>query len=296
MLVDADDDRLATSGLVDQWRQRRVSYDMLKSIINDEKEPLLQARDFSSDTPLVFIATGIVLGLILVFLVNRSRRFQEYLLRALLRPYNFYADIRDQRILSTVQTAILGTVIAACVGLVLASLLHFLRSDAVVEYVLHILVPSDALYAVLRHLAWNPALSVVAISVAVFAALMTISLILRVAAWFVKGRIFFRDTLTISVWSSLPLVVLLPIGIALYQALSADALSVWVPILVVALIVWVFLRTLRATSVVFDVPALFVYTVGIALVSAGLVVIAWLYDSNGEALAYLRHFFAVVTV
>lgn len=295
MVVDADDIRIASSGLVDQWRQRRVAYDMLKSIINDEKEPLLQARDFSSDTPLIFIATGIVLGLILVFLVNRSRRFQEYLLRALLRPYNFYADIRDQRILSTVQTAILGVVIASCVGLVLASLLHFLRSDAVVEYILHVLVPSDMPYAILRHLAWNPALSVITISVAVFGALLVVSLLLRIAAWFVKGRIFFRDTLTIAVWSSLPLVILLPIGIALYQALSADALSVWVPILVVAIIIWVFLRTLRATSVVFDVPAFVVYTVGLVIVTVSLAVVAWLYDSNGEALAYVRHFMAVVT-
>lgn len=294
LLVDTDEPYIATSGLVDQWRQPRVAYSMYKALINDEKEPLLQARDYSADTPLVFIVTGIVLALILVFLINRSRRFREYLLRAILRPYNFYADIRDQRILSAVQTAILGMVIASCVGLVLASLLYFLRTDALVEYILHLTIPSNGLFDLLRFIAWRPSLAVITFSAAVFGMLLLLAVILRLGAMFVKGRIFFRDTLTIAVWSSLPLVLLLPIGVALYQVLSTDAMSLWIPAVIAGVVLWIILRALRATSVVFDVRAGLVYLTGFILLAVTLGTTIWWCDAQYELYAFLRHYAAVV--
>lgn len=295
MNVESDEPYLATIGLVDQWRQRRVAFDMVVSIINDEKEPLLQAREFSDDTPLVFITTGLLLALTLLFLGNRSRRFREYVIRSIVRPYNFYADIRDQRILSAVQTTLLGGVIAACVGLVIASLLYFVRTSELVEYVLLLLIPSNGLYELVRSIAWNPAMAVTVMSLVAFTVMIAVSVVLRVGALFVRNRIFFRDALTISVWSSLPFVMLLPIGVALYQALSAAALSVWVPIAVVGLIVWVFLRILKATSVVFDVAPTIVYSIGIGLVVVSLATGIWIYDASNELLSYLPHFLSVVT-
>ncbi len=295
MNIESEDPYLASYGLVDQWRQRRVAFDMVVSIINDEKEPLLQAREFSDDTPLVFITTGLLLALTLLFLGNRSRRFREYVIRSIVRPYNFYADIRDQRILSAVQTTLLGGVIAACVGLVIASLLYFVRTSELVEYVLLLLIPSNGLYELVRSIAWNPAMAVTVMSLVAFTVMIAVSVVLRVGALFVRNRIFFRDALTISVWSSLPFVMLLPIGVALYQALSAAALSVWVPIAVVGLIVWVFLRILKATSVVFDVAPTIVYSIGIGLVVVCLATGIWIYDASNELLSYLPHFLSVVT-
>lgn len=295
MLVDHDDPYVCTSGLVDVWRQPRVSYAMLKSLINDEKEPLLQARDYSADTPLIFIALGIILALVLAFLVNRSRRFREYLLRSLLRPYNFYADIRDQRILSTVQTVILGAVIAFCVGLVDASLVYFLRTDALVEYLLHLLFPSNAVYEVLRFVAWRPTLAVITLSIVVFACIMILAVVLRISAMFIKGRIFFRDTLTITVWSALPLIILLPIGITLYKVLSTDAMSIWVPIIIAGVIVWFFSRTLRATAVVFDVRPSMVYGIGAGIFAFTTLALIFWYNTSYGFLSFLQYYWKVVS-
>jgi hypothetical protein len=286
---------VCTSGLLDVWRQPRISFAMLKSLINDEKEPLLQARDASFDTPLVFIATGIVLALVIAFLINRSRRFREYLLRAIARPYNFYADIRDQRILSTMQTTTLGIVIASCVGLVIASLFYYVRVDAEIEYLLHLVIPSNISYEVVRYVSWRPTLAVPLWSTVVMVFFFVSALLLRVGAMFVKARIYMRDTITIVIWSALPLVVLLPIGVALYQALSTDAMSIWVPILVVLLTVWSLLRTLRATAVVFDVPSTIVYSIGLGIVVAGVVVLLVSWNASYDAFSFVRFYLAVVS-
>lgn len=295
MLVDHFDAYLSTSGLVDEWRQPRVSFAMLKSLINDEKEPLIQADEEIFTTPIVFIVGGIVLALIMAFLINRSRRFREYLIRAIARPYNFYADIRDQRILSISQTTFLGIVIASCAGLVVASVLFYARVDSNLEYILQLIVPSDLAFEVVRFVSWRPTLAVPLWSAIVFSLFMIAALLLRVGAMFVKARIYFRDTLTIVVWSSLPLVVLLPIGVALYQALSTDALSLWVPILIIALVVWSLLRTLRATSVVFDVPSSIVYSIGLGLVVALAVILLITWNASYEAFDFLRYYAAVVS-
>ncbi len=295
MLVDHYDAYVCTSGLLDVWRQPRISFAMLKSLINDEKEPLLQARDASFDTPLIFIATGILLALIIAFLINRSRRFREYLVRAVARPYNFYADIRDQRILSTIQTTVLGIVIASCVGLVLASLLYYVRVDPEIEYLLHIVIPSNSLYEMVRYVSWRPSVSVFAWSGAVMLGFLFAAVVLRAGAMFVKARIYFRDTLTIVIWSALPLVVLLPIGVALYQALSTHALSIWVPMLVVGLTLWSVMRTLRATSVVFDIPSGIVYSIGLGALALGLVVGLVTWNASYDAFSFVRFFYSVVS-
>ncbi|MBU3741794.1 MAG: hypothetical protein FGM24_05850 [Candidatus Kapabacteria bacterium] len=294
MLVDHYDAYMRTSGIVDEWRQPRVAYTMLKSLINDEKEPLLQARDMATDTPLVFIVTGIMLGLLIVALSNRSRRFREYALRSILRPYNFYADIRDQRILSTVQTTFLGIIISTSAGLVLATVLYVMRTSPTFEYLMHIVFASDGMYEAIRAIAWRPGVAIIACSSVVFLMLVTVAALCRVGAMFVKSRIFFRDTLTIVVWSALPLVVLLPIGIALYQVLSTETMSLWIPILLLSVSGWFVMRCLRATSVVFDVRPLFVYAIGIGAVLSTVVVVVSLYDSWYDALAFLQYFVAVV--
>lgn len=296
MLVDHYDPFVRTSGMVDVWRQPRVSYAMYKSLINEEKEPLLQAREYDNSTPLTFIATGLVLALILAFLVNRSRRFREYFARSIIRPYNFYADIRDQRILSVVQTMLLGLVVASSIGLVLAALLYFLRIDPAVEYLLHLLTPSTTVYELVRFIAWRPALAVIVMSLLVFAVLILSSTLLRIGGMFIKGRILYRDTLTIVVWSAVPLLALLPIGVGLYQVLSTDAMSSWIPLIVIASAAWTVFRILRATSVVFDAPALIVYGlgVGVILLFLGVAIGLWAYLYSG--FEFLQYYRAVISV
>ncbi len=294
MLVDHHNEYMHTSGLVDEWRQPRLAYEMYKSLINDEKEPLLQARNYNDGTPLIFVITGITLALFLTLLINRSRRFREYFLRSIVRPYNFYADIRDQRILSTPQTVMLGVVIAIGAGLVIAAMVYYLRTDPRMEYLLHILIPGDGLYMLLRSIAWQPTLAVGVFGALLFTSFVAAAGLLRIGGMFVKGKIFYRDTLTIVVWSCVPLLALLPIGVALYQILATDALSFWIPAITFLAIAWTLLRTLRATSVVFDVPGLIVYGIGLGFIVLVVGIMAVIWGVRYDALDFLAYYQNVV--
>lgn len=294
MLVDQPAPYTCTYGLVDEWRQPRAAYAMLKALINDEKEPLLQAREFDNSTPLVFITSGIVLALVLSLMANRSRRFREYFMRAVLRPYNFYADIRDQRILSYGQSIILSIVISCSVGLTGGALLYFLRTSHSIEYLLHLFLPSDVIYGIVRYLAWRPAISVAFFSVFTFLCMNGVALLLRIGGVFAKGRILYHDTVTIVAWSAIPMLILLPIGVAMYQVLSTDAMTLWIPLVIGLMLIWSFLRVLRATSVVFDMSALLVYSVGFAFVISVTAILLALWALNYEGFYFLQYYNAVV--
>jgi beta-galactosidase len=295
LATNADDQYVATSGLIGRNRQPRLAFTMLQALFNDEKEPLLHAGTYTSDTPIVFIATGIILGIILL-VINRSRRFREYMSRALFRPYNFYADIRDQRILSQFQTYLLGAITAMVIGLILASTFYYLRMNYETDYILMNLIPARGLREMLNSVIWHPGLSLITFSVLAMIGLFVVALVIRIGAAFVRGRIFMSDAITIAVWSSLPFVMLLPIGIALFKLLTATNSVWWLFLMLGVMGLWVLYRILKSTAVVFDVAPQRVYLIGSAIIVLFIIGVGMFLDTQYGIISYLQYFFNVLKV
>ena len=85
------------------------------------------------DSPMIFIIFGIILAIILGGLVNSGRKFREDSSRALLRPYNFFADVRDQRLISGLQSNILVILVSAVSGLLMSNLLFYFKGSLLFE-------------------------------------------------------------------------------------------------------------------------------------------------------------------
>jgi beta-galactosidase len=286
---------LYASGLVNRERQPRLSFNTLQTLFNQEKEPLLNVGSYSEKTPISFIIIGLVLLIIIVFLANRFRRFREYLFRALLRPYNFYADIRDQRIMSSVQTIVLGLVISITIGIFFSSMLYFYRGNELAQYCLMILIPGDAMQEFLYRLIWMPEILIVFISAIFFLLIFIISFIIRLFAFFMRARIFLNDTLTITVWAGAPFLLLLPFSIVLIRLLIISPNFFWIfTALVLLLYFWVFFRMMRATAVVFDKMSRQVYFIGFLLLIIILSVPLAVYQYNYKFFAYCQYFFEVL--
>ncbi len=295
LIADNDDQYLGTLGLVDKDRQTRLSYELIQSLYNKEKEPLLAEGSFSPQTPVSFLVIGLVLGVLLIVLINRFRRFREYLFRSLLRPYNFYADLRDQRIMSSVQTLLLGVIISFTIGIYFSSILYFYRTNELAQYVLMFLIPSESLKEIFYRLSWTPIPLMLFISVIAFIKLFIISAIIRAFAFFMRARIFFADAFTIAIWSGVPLLVLLPISSILIRILvvSPDLIVVLL-VLFALMILWFVGRVLRASSVIFDKVGLKVYTAGLILIVILLGFPLGFYEYNMSIFAFAEYFFNVL--
>src|SRR5208283_511006 len=108
----SNDAYLSTMGIVTYEREKRPVYDVARALFNDEKVQALPVGNYASSSPIVFVVVGFVTLVSFAFVYNSNRRFRDAVNRSLFRTYNFFADVRDQRILTYGHSLILATVIS----------------------------------------------------------------------------------------------------------------------------------------------------------------------------------------
>lgn len=295
MIAGSENLYVATNGLVDRERNVRLSYNTLRSLFKSEKEPLLNAGSYSETAPVSFIIFGLALAIVLVFMINRFKRFREYFMRSLFKPYNFYADIRDQRIMSLAQTVLLGIIISVTAGIYIASILYFYKTSFEAQYVLMHILPSKTLQEFLFNIINMPIALILVFSTIAFVLAIITSLILRFLAFTMRARIFMSDSLTLAYWSGTPLIVLLPIAILLLRILVIQpATTVIFLALLFLIILWMLARLLKSISVVYDKRPRKVYVTGILIIAIVLAAVVGFYQLNYSIFAYSEYFFNVI--
>lgn len=295
LLANNENPYLASNGLLNINRQERLSYKTLQTLFNNEKEPLLNAGSYSEKTPIVYIVVGVLIVILMGGMFNRFRRFREYFTRSLLRPYNFYADIRDQRIISSSQTFALGLSISLTMGLFFSSILFYYRTSEISNYWLRLLFPSINIQEILFSLVWRPEALLISLAMIFFLLQFLVAAIIRVFSIFVRLRISYRDTLTITVWSGVPFLLILPVAMLIMKLLAIS--EIFTSILLFAslmIIIWGILRMLKATSVVFDKPVARVNVIGFLFLLATLGIPLAYYQIKYSFLDYGEFIFKVL--
>ncbi|TAL70281.1 MAG: hypothetical protein EPN82_03345 [Bacteroidetes bacterium] len=291
LILNNDNLYTGTCGLVDRSRQERLSFLTLQSLFNNEKEPLLNAGSYNEKNPLFFMFVGLILVGILIFLMKRFRRFREYLTRSILRPFNFYADIRDQRIMSSVQTFILGFVLSVSLAIFIVTILYYYKTFDKAEFLLMLLIPSNDIQEIVFRSIWMPEILTGILSLLFFGIIFLTAGIIKLFSLIVKGRIYYSDTYTITIWSGVPLLALLPLDIILSRLLYLSPVITWlILIMAVIILIWILLRILKATAIVFDIPVYRSYLIGIGITIITSGAILAIYQYYYSFLYYLSYF------
>ncbi len=285
---------LATCGLTAADREQRFTFELVQALFNDENEPFINSGTWKAASPFMYTIISVILLILIFLLMNGSRRFRENVLRALIRPYNFYSDIRDQRILSNVRTVILALVISGTLGMMLSTILYYLRHSYLLDYILMHLLPVDELKQAIDFAVWLPEMSTLAATLIFLALFFAVALVIRIGSFFVRSRIFFNDAFVISVWAGLPVVLLLILTMGLYKILEFGGYTEIMLVLVVIVAIWVLYRILRGTAVIYDVWAPNIYAVGIALVAVISVTLVVIYDAKYSIIDYFQYFGSVL--
>jgi hypothetical protein len=239
-------------GLVGENRKtNRIGYKVVYSKLNNTERVTIPIGSIKDDAPMVFILIGLVLALLMGVLVNSGKKFREDASRALLRPYNYYADIRDQRIMSAYHSTFLGVIIVIVHALIVSNLLFYFKTNIVFEKLL-LSFGSPLLIKVVNYLCWNPFNAIVWISIFGILFAMLTTLLIRLASLFIKTRVYLTSIFFTVIWAFLPMVFLIPLGIVLYRVLVADIVNIYIYISLFALTVWVVYRLLKGIYVIFD--------------------------------------------
>jgi len=263
---------LGTYGVFNRARKFRTSLNTIQSLFNGETEPLLNVGSYTEKSPMSFLIISLVL-IALILLLNRIKRFREYYIRSLSRSYNFYADVRDQRVISSSYTMLLGLISSLAISIFVVSILYVNRYDALTNYLLTLLIPGEFLKGMVYDLIWNPNLFILLLSLIIYIKFVVLALIIKALGILLKARIYFGDSFTIAVWSANPIIIFLALNLFNIRLMTlSPTFTVLFVVLLIVMMVWIIGRLLRCLSVVFDKSPTLTYGFGIAV----LIVIALL--------------------
>ncbi len=268
--------------------QNSLPYKVLKSKLLNEGKVTIPIGSRKDENKLIFIILALALSVIMAVLINTKKKFREDCTRALIRPYNFYADIRDHRILSSIHTFILLLVETASAALFLAITLYYLRTNILLEKIL--LSFGDAtIINTVSNLAWHPEKSFIYVFAALLIKVGFLTLIIKLASFSLKIRV---ETLSIFysiVWAFLPFTLLLPVELILYKILAAYGINIYALGFLVVFWLWILQRVIKGIHVIFDVrpaPVYFYSLLTIVLVLGGIV---FYYQFTNSTIYYLNN-------
>jgi hypothetical protein len=181
--------------------------------------------------------------------------------------------------------------VSVATAIVLTSILLFFRESEFLDAVSSILLISDRLKEIFVRLVWDPLPGILVIAGTMMAGLVIVSLLLPALRVVLRGRISLYHAYAVTMWSTPPLLALIPVGMILFRILESSFYIVPALILLIALHLWVVLRFLRGVATIFDARAYKVYLlagVGFAAV-CGLL---WAYyDATQAAPVHLSYLY-----
>jgi beta-galactosidase len=280
-------DNIYHLGIVGEDRNTdRIGYKVLYAKFHNTEKVTIPIGSRKDNAPMVFIIMGILLALIMGILVNSGRKFREDASRALVRPYNFYADVRDQRIISGFHSTLLAIVISAVLALVLGNLLYYFKMSVELEKIL-ISFGSPRLIEIISYLSWHPFMSIVWLTLIFMVLLLVSTVIIKISSFCVRNKVYYSSIYFSTVWAFLPFVLLILVGIILYRLLLTDVANLYIYILLAIFCLWAFYRLMKGIYVIFDVNPSSVYFYSIILVTAFIGIIVVYYELRNSFIGYL---------
>ncbi len=264
----------------------RIGYKVIFSKLHNSEKVTIPIGIKKDDSPMYFVLEGLLLALFIGVLVNSGRKFREDASRALLRPYNFYADVRDQRIMSGFHSTILALIVAATWALITSNLLFYFKENIVLEKIL-LAFGSEDIIKTISYLAWHPLISLLWLTIFFILVLLIFTFIVKIASFFVRTKVFYTSVYFSIIWSFLPMIILIPAGIVLYRLLNADIANLYMYIGLLVFAVWIFYRLMKGIYVIFDVNSGSVYFYSIIFLLAVFCCVMVFYQLKNSAFDYL---------
>jgi len=288
MTTHSDDPYLRAMGIVSYEREKRTAFDIVRAMFNDEKVQALPVGNYSSNAPLIYVITGFILLILLALVYNTNRRFRDGVNRSLFRTYNFFADIRDQRIVTYFHSFFIAFVVAITLATVLSSILSHYRDNILLDNLLSLFL-SDGIKTWLINLIWKPASFIVVLSGIILLKLIFLSLLVKLFSMTVKTRVLFYHSFSITMWSILPYIILIPVSMIAYRLMESQSYVLPIFVLIGIASFWVLIRFFKGISIIYDVRPIRIYFIGFFVIIIIYVAIYSYLDYTQSLTIYLKY-------
>jgi beta-galactosidase len=276
--------------LINKRLSNSLPYKVLKSKLLQEGKVTIPIGSRKDENKLVFILMALALSIMMAILINSKKKFREDCSRALIRPYNFYADIRDNRILSSVHTFILLLVETGSASLFLVITLFYLRTNVLLEKILLSFGDTCIINSV-SYLAWHPEQSLVYIFVGLLLLVGLLTVTIKIVSYSIKTRVESASIFYSIVWALLPFTLLLPVELILYKILAAYGVNIYALVFFLVFWLWILQRIIKGVHVIFDVRPMIVYVYSFLTMFLIIGGILFYYQLTNSTLFYLSNTF-----
>ncbi|HRT99037.1 MAG TPA: glycoside hydrolase family 2 TIM barrel-domain containing protein [Ignavibacteriales bacterium] len=253
-------DNILNIGIAEENRIiNRITYRVISSKLNNGDRITIPIGQKIEDEPVVFIIIGLILIVAFGYIINSSRKLREDTTRALLRPYNFFSDLRDMRLVMFSHTNIVLIAILSTFSLLLTNLLYYWKNTFLFEKLI-LSIGNKSLSNLVSLIAWNPLEGFIIILLVLLIKFMLLVFVIKLFSLLLKNKVFLAKIYTEAVWSQLPIILLLPITLVLVKILNFNIINFYLYIILILFFIWNIQRLLQSIYVLFDTTKMKVYT------------------------------------
>lgn len=286
-------EKLINYGILGESRKKetRLAYKVIMSKMLNLERVTIPIGIAHNDAPMEFIIAGILLAFMTGLMVNSGRKFREEALRALMRPYNFFSDVRDHRMISGMQTFLLALISAGIMSVVFMSLLYNFKDSVLFEKFL-LSFSSENIINIMSYLTRHPLQGMLVITLLLLIKFLVITISIRLFSSFVMNKVYLSHAYYIAIWSFIPVLLLIPVTIVLYQFIHQNEWAVYIYWGLGAFFLWILLRILKGVYVIYDTNPVKVYGYGFLILLGAAAAILVYYQINDAAFFFIMRAFA----
>lgn len=278
---------LVNIGIADENRSlNRITYKVVHSKLNNMERVTIPIGLKKSETTMIFIIFGLGLAAVVGFLINSGKKFREDAMRALARPYNFFSDVRDMRMISMWHTVFLMIVLSGVLSLVTSSLLHYWRSEIILEKIILSFGEEEWMERI-SYLAYNPLQAIITFTTFFLGIFISVTLLIRLFAMIVMHKVYFSNAFYVAVWSFIPFTLLLPFVIPLHRILNLGIGTIYIYIVIILVFLLSFHRLLKGIYVIYDTHPGKIYLYGLSIIIIFFGSILLYYQVRENTLEYI---------
>ncbi len=274
-------------GLLSQTREKRLAYEVVRALYNEERVAAIPAGNYRMNFPWAHILVGLFV-IILIGYEATNRRFGENLKRSLIRSYNFFIDLRDLHTVSIAHTLILASAVSITFGCLFSSIMYHYRGDKFADYILTYLLVWDSLKEQFIYATWHPLAGIVLLTGLFFFFGILLALLIKAVAWLIRAHVSWFHVYSISVWSVAPVVFLSPLAMSLFKIMENPSYVIPSFAIIILFLFWVFMRVLKGISVIYDLALVKTYVGGICICVLLLGGLFLYYDSVYALSSYVK--------
>jgi len=274
-------------GLLNQTREKRLAYEVVRALYNEERIAAIPAGNFRVNFPWAQVLIGLFV-IILIGYESMNRRFGESLKRSLTRSYNFFVDLRDLHAVSIAHTFILSSAISLTFACLLSSIMYHYRGDKFADYILTYLFVWDSLKMQFIYATWHPFAGIVMLAGMFFFFGMLLAFLIKTFALLVRARVSWFHVYSVSVWSAAPVIFLSPLVMSLFKIMQNPSYVLPSLVLILLFFFWTFLRVLKGISVIYDLVLVKTYIGGIFVCILLVGGLFFYYDSVYALSSYVK--------